>query len=277
VKNAIRLFAFALFVCIPASAQTQSPVRVNCGGPSYTDSRGQIWQADTGFSGGSAGSTSLPISATPDPALFQTFRFNPGSYSFNVINGSYQVNLYFAEDSPRAETIGGRVFNVSAQGTVALSSLDIFAVVGANTALIESIPATVSNGTLTLGFTAVSGMTPKIDAIEILPASQATIGPVLTLNFKYPTGTPVTGVLNYSVTSSLLSFSGSQALVNGVAQCVLFANPSALGISTQFQVSLSLADTSGNTLWQMTLSLNPAQVNFGTVQSSILNVVVQQM
>lgn len=276
MRKTILFLAFALATCVPASAQTPSPIRIKCGGSSYTDSKGQVWQADFGYGGGSAGSTKLPISATPDPALFQTFRINPGTYSFSVANGPYQVNLYFAEDNTRAETIGGRVFNVSAQGTVALTSLDIFAAVGANTALIESLPATVSNGMLTLGFTAISGQTPKVDAIEILPANQAIAGPVLTLNFKYPNGSPVAGVLNYSVTSSLLSFTGSQGLVNGVAQCELFANPSAMGISAQFQVNLSLADSSGNTLWQMTLSMNPAQVNFAAVQSSILNVIVQQ-
>jgi hypothetical protein len=153
--------------------------------------------------------------------------------------------------------------------------LDVFAVMGANTALIESIPATVTSGTLSIGFTAVSGLAPKVSAIEILPATQAIAGPVLTLNFKHANGTPVTGVLNYSVTSSLVSFQGGQALVNGTAQCELFANPSAMGISAQFQVNLSLVDTSGNTIWQMNFGMNPAQVNLGAVQSSILNVVVQ--
>jgi hypothetical protein len=185
------------------------------------------------------------------------------------------VNLYFAEDAPRAEVVGGRVFSISAQGTVELANLDVFAVVGANTALIESIPATVTNGTLSIGFTAVSGLAPKVSAIEILPATQAIAGPVLTLNFKHANGTPVTGVLSYSVTSSLVSFQGGQALVNGTAQCELFANPSAMGISAQFQVNLSLVDTSGNTIWQMNFGMNPAQVNLGAVQSSILNVVVQ--
>jgi len=58
---------------------------------------------------------------------------------------------------------------------------------------------------------------------------------------------------------------------------VLLSNPSALGISAQFQVTLSLKDTLGNVLWQMSLGMNPALVNLGTIQSSALNVVVQRI
>jgi len=39
---------------------------------------------------------------------------------------------------------------------------------------------------------------------------------------------------------------------------------------------LSLAGTAGNILWQMSVGLNPAQVNLGGVQTSSLNVVVQK-
>jgi len=58
---------------------------------------------------------------------------------------------------------------------------------------------------------------------------------------------------------------------------VIFANPSAMGISAQFQVNLSLTDTPGNVIWQFSIGLNPAQVNIGAVQSSVLDVVVQEI
>jgi hypothetical protein len=58
---------------------------------------------------------------------------------------------------------------------------------------------------------------------------------------------------------------------------VIFANPSAMGISAQFQVALSLTDTAGHVIWQLSIGMNPAQVNIGAVQSSALNVVVQKM
>lgn len=268
------LFVLALASALPVAAQTA--IRVNCGGSSYIDSKGHTWQADFGFSGGSAGSVTGAVAGTSDPLLYDDFRKNPTSYSFQVANGQYQLNLYFDEANAKAEKVSGRVFDVSAEGTVVFPDLDIFAAAGANAALIKSTNVSVTNGTLTIGFTRVAGLDPEISAIEILPASNSTTGPALTLNFRYPDGAAVSGTLNYTISSFLLSFQGSQALVNGAAQCQLFANPSSMGMSAQFQVTLSLADTAGNVLWQITLGMNPAEVNLGGVESSTLNVVVQK-
>ena len=260
--------------CIPQRALAQQPIRVNCGGASYTDSKGQVWQADTGFTGGTEETRASAVAGTSDPLLYVDYRWNPTGYSFAVPNGLYQVNLYFMEANPAAEVVGGRVFNVSLQGTAAFSNLDIFAAVGAGAALIKSSNVSVTGGNLTIGFASVSGLSPKISAIEILPLPAS---PALVLNFKYPDGTPVAGTINYSVSSSLLSFQGNAPLSNGTAQCVLFANPSEMGLSAQFQVNLNLTDTAGHTLWQMSVNMNPAQVNIGAVQSSALNVVVQKL
>ena len=274
MRKIFRLMVFSILGLLPGAALAQqTTVRVNCGGPSYTDSKGQVWQADTGFNGGTEETISGVVAGTSDPLLFEDYHWNPTSYSFQIPNGPYQVNLYFVEANPKTEIIGGRVFNVSLQGTVAFTNLDIFAEAGANTALIKTANATVTNGTLTIGFAHVSGLNPKVSAIEIVPGSAA---PTLTLNFKYPDGTPVTGNLNYAITSSLLNINGAAPLSNGQAQCVLFANPSALGISAQFTVDLSLTDTAGHQLWQINLGMNPSGVNLGAVQSSSLNVIVQK-
>jgi hypothetical protein len=165
------------------------------------------------------------------------------------------------------------VFNVKIQGKVVFQNLDIFAEAGANASLIKGADAIVTNGVLHLEFDNVIDNA-KVNAIEILPGAS---GPSLLLNFKYPDGTPVAGTLAYTVSSSLLSFHGSSPLNNGQAQCVIFSNPSAMGISAQFQVNLSLTDTAGHTIWQFSVGMNPAQVNIGSVQSSALNVVVQKM
>lgn len=279
MKSLVCVGVFSLLACLPAAAATSSvPLRVHCGGAQYTDTKGNIWQPDFGFKEGESLTNTGAISGTPDPALFTTYRWDPGTYSFQIPNGKYQVNLYFVEGTPSYEKIGARVFNVLVQGSEAFPSLDVFSEAGgANLALIKSTMATVSNGTLVLGFGYASGGEPDVSGIEILPANQAVSGPTLSLSFKYPDGTPVIGSLNYSVSSSLLSFKGSQALVNGFAEADLFANPSAMGISVQFTVTLSLTDTSGHTLWQMNLGMNPAQVNLAAVQTSALNVVVQKL
>jgi malectin (di-glucose binding ER protein) len=275
VRKIFGILTFLVVLCFPKEALAQLPIRVNCGGSSYTDSKKQHWQTDTSFSGGTAETIATSVSGTPDPLLYQDYRWNPTSYSFSVPTGQYQVNLYFTEASPKAESVGARVFNVSLQGATVFANLDIYAAAGANAALIKSANVNVTASTITIGFAHVSGLNPKISAIEILPLQAAS--PTLVLNFKYPDGTPVDGTLNYSISSSLLSFQGSAPLTNGQAQCVLFANPSALGISVQFTVNLNLTDSAGHQLWQLNLGMNPLQVNLAALQTSSLNVVVQKL
>ena len=281
MRKTLGIFAFLLALCFVKGVSAQQPIRVNCGGPSYTDSRGQVWQPDTGFYAGptSTYSTTSPVSGTADPKLFQTERYINGSapmiYSFPVANGTYHVNLLFAEMYAPLDVVGGRVFNVKIQGNLVFSNLDIFSAAGAHTALLKSADVLVQNGVLSIEFDSVV-QNAKVDGIEILPVISGPSGPPLSLNFNYPDGTPVVGTLAYAVSSSLLSFQGSAVLNNGQAQCVIFANPSALGISAQFTVNLSLTDTAGHSLWQLTVAMDPSQVNLGAVQSSVLTVVVQK-
>jgi Malectin domain len=278
MRKILGILIFLGALCCPKGALGQAPIRVNCGGPSYTDSRGQVWAADYGYNEGTASTITSPITGTSDPALYQDGRYNgnagvPMTYSFPVANGAYHVNLYFTETVKSLQFAGARVFTVKMQGNTVFDHLDIFAEAGANAALVKGADVTVSNGKLVVEFDSIV-QNPKVFGIEILPG---TSGPYLTLNFKYPDGTPVAGTLAYAISSSLLNFKGSNTLLNGSAQCVLLTNPSALGISTQFQANLSLTDSAGHVLWQMTLGLNPSQVNLGGVQSSTLNVVVQKM
>jgi len=278
VRKIFCVLAFIVTFTFPKVVLAQQPIRVNCGGAAYTDSKGQVWQADYDFSGGMLNPRSATIAGTADPTLYQTGRRNDSTvptmkYNFPVNNGIYHVNLYFAETYSLAFKPAARVFNVKIQGNVLFQNLDIFAEAGADAALVKGVDATVTNGILNIEFDNVVDNA-KINAIEILPGVS---GPSLVLNFKYPDGTPVAGTLAYTVSSSLVSFQGTSPLNNGQAQCVIFANPSAMGISAQFQVALSLADTAGHVIWQFSIGMNPAQVNIGAVQSSALNVVVQKM
>lgn len=67
MKKLLGVVAGFLLACLPPAAQTQQPVRVNCGGPSYTDTNGQVWQADTGYNTGVT-STNTVVSR-PGPAV----------------------------------------------------------------------------------------------------------------------------------------------------------------------------------------------------------------
>jgi len=265
----------------PAYGQTQKPIRVNCGGSAYTDSKGQVWQADTGYDSGWAGTpVTATIAGTADQKLFQTAHYAQtyGSslkYSFPVVPGSYHVNLYFSETYPYTQKIGGRVFNVKLQGVTTFQNLDVFAAVGANAALVKGADIIATDGAVTIELDSITQVA-DIDAIEI---TQSVGVPQLNLNFVYPDGTPVAGLLNYSITSTSTggtSLSGNQPLNSGHVTCLLISSPQLLGLVGAINVNLSLTDTAGHSLWQITLSLNPASANFTAVQSSTLQVVVQK-
>jgi malectin (di-glucose binding ER protein) len=276
VKKFFLVLTGMLLASIPAVAQTQAQIRVNCGGARYTDTNGQSWQADTGFNTGTASSNTMTTSGTSDPTLYRSNRYNTSStpliYSFPVLNGSYRVNLLFAENSPQQQAAGARIFNVKLNSTRVLMNFDIFAAAGANTALVESFNATVTSGMLAIEFDRLV-QNPKINAIEILPIAGQ---PLLTLKFSYPDGTPVSGSLNYAMSTSLLSIGGSLQLVNGQATCVLVSSPDLLGLVGQTQVALNLTDPTGNMVWQVALGLNPANADLTAMQNSTLNVVLSK-
>jgi hypothetical protein len=280
VRKVLALIVFALATCGMAHAQT-SAIRVKCGGSGLTDSKGQAWSADKDFNSGLVSPVSGAVAGTTDAALFQDGRMpgdtGPLVYTFPVANGSYHANLYFAELYSYDEFVGGRVFNVKVEGTTVLQNFDIFKTVGANTALIKGVDFAVTNGQATIELDNIPGHDRgKIAAIEITSNAATTTNPSLTLDFKYPDGTPVQGTLNYAVSSGTVKLSGAVPLQNGQATCMLFSSPSALGLTGQFNVTLSLTDTASHTLWQITLTMDPTNVSLGAVESSTLNVTVQK-
>ena len=277
MRKILGILTFLMVLSFPVGIQAQQPIRVKCGGPGYTDSKGQAWQADWGYNTGNSYTDSTSVSGTPDPALYQTGRSNgstsPLIYTFPVSNGNYHVNLYLAETTNKTFKVGARVFNVSMQGAVVFPNLDVFASAGADAALVEATDVVVSNNAVNIQFDNIVASA-HINAIEILAVSNT--APTLSLNFVYPNGTAVSGTLSYTITSSLLSFRGSVPLVNGQAQSTLITSPAALGLNVEFQANLSLKDIAGNILWQFSLGMNPSQINLGAVQSSVLTVVVQK-
>ena len=276
VKKFFGLVAGWVLACLPAAAQTQQPIRVNCGGSSYTDSNGQIWQADYGFNGGIASTNTSTTAGTSDPTLYRSNRYSqnatPLIYNFPVANGAYRVNLLFAENSQPQQAVGARVFNVQINNSLLLRNFHIFATVGANTAVVESFNTTVTNGQMIIEFDKLV-QNPKINAIEILPLTNS---PMLTLKFAYPDGTPVNGTLNYAMSTSLLSVGGKLPLVNGQATCIMVSSPAVLGLVGQTQVALNLTDSTGNMVWQLSMGVNPADANLSSVQNSTLNVVLNK-
>ena len=166
------------FTPTPSSTFTPAPVvtstwRVNSGGPAYADTTGNLWSADTNYVGGTAATQGTTIAGTSNPTLYDTQRYGTSfSYVFNVPAGDYQITLLFAETYSGDFAAGDRVFNVLANGATVLANLDIYALVGANTALNEVLNNVApSGGKITLQFV---GTTSKdgnavVEAIQIIP------------------------------------------------------------------------------------------------------------
>jgi len=145
-----------------------TPIRVNPGGASYVDPQGQTWSADTGFTGGNTWSTAGNIAGTTAGGLYQTCRWGAFGYGFNVPNGSYTVNLKFAEISLGGA--GQRLFNVAINGSAVLTNFDVYAAAGGMTAIDKSFPVTVTNGQISIQFTTGSANWPLVNGIEIVSA-----------------------------------------------------------------------------------------------------------
>ncbi|HEV8244178.1 MAG TPA: malectin domain-containing carbohydrate-binding protein, partial [Polyangiaceae bacterium] len=116
-------------------------LQINSGGGAVSP-----FAADQSFSGGNTYGTGSAIStvgvtdAAP-AAVYQSERFGNFSYTVGGLtpNAAYTVRLHFAEIYWNA--VGQRRFNVSINGTQVLTNFDIFAIAGANKAVVRDFAA----------------------------------------------------------------------------------------------------------------------------------------
>lgn len=172
----------ASFILIACIAYAQSPVRINCAGPAYTDPTAIAWQADEGYSGSTATfAVTHAITGTATPAIYQKERYglSPSfTYTIPFPNGAATVTLHESENwFVAAGSTGLRTFNVAINGTPMVNNWDIYADVGAYAAETKTFPVTVTDGTVGIVFTSGANNA-KIDAIEIVPSvTPPNIGP----------------------------------------------------------------------------------------------------
>src|SRR5262245_42532077 len=64
-------------ISLPLMIQLYAPLRIDsAASAAYTDTSGNLWQADTGFIGGIAGNHgNISIANTSDPRIYQTERY----------------------------------------------------------------------------------------------------------------------------------------------------------------------------------------------------------
>ena len=145
--------------------------KINCGGGALAGD----WLADSGYSGGTAKSTTTAIgNATNAPqAVYQTRRYAPTlTYSFPAVpDGTYTIRLHFAELYYSA--FGRRIFNVSIEGQTRLTNFDIYQEAGGkNRAVVRTFEnVTVSGGLQIQGVASADGA--QFNGIEILSSAGA--------------------------------------------------------------------------------------------------------
>ncbi len=150
----------------------------------FLDSGFQMWAADYGFTGGVEVLIGDSVAGTADPDLYKSYRAGLAfQYALGVPNGQYEVTLHFADFTASAAL--ERVMDISAEGALVLDDLDIFALVGQDTAHQETFIATVADGVLDLDFTAVAAAC-IVSAIEArLQFAELEITPTLAHDFGF--------------------------------------------------------------------------------------------
>lgn len=157
-------------VTVSNTVTTFSPIRVNSGGPAYTDPEGLRWAADYGFNSGTAYQTTSPIANTTADPMYQSQRQSattPLTYTFTVPNGNYNIYFKFAELASTVTGAGQRLFNVDVNGSRVLSNFDVYAAGGGRyVAVRRTIPVSVAGGRIQITLTPVRSSA-IVNAIEI--------------------------------------------------------------------------------------------------------------
>ena len=156
---------FAASSPTPTPTPTGFALRIDCGSnTSYTDTFGNVWSADIHRTAGT-GFTSESSVNSPNSIIYQSETYD-FEYQIPLTNGSYTVNLHFAEVDSNAQN---RRFSVLFNSQIVLPNYCIFEDVGFGIPIVKSLPVTTTNGTLVIG--AINHYDPKrakICAIEIL-------------------------------------------------------------------------------------------------------------
>jgi hypothetical protein len=181
VSGKLSVFGAVAVVLLAATVSNAAvdTVRVNCGGSAYTAANGTQWAADSGFTGGQIYSEpGTTIANTADQTLHQYERWDSQdfAYNFNLIPGSYIVNLYEASLYANVCNAGGRVFDVTINGTKVLTNYDMYNEVnGCLIAHVKSFVVATTDGRINITFNVGAAENPKINAIEIVPGTVISI------------------------------------------------------------------------------------------------------
>lgn len=144
----------------------------DCGGAGNATTNTVLYERDQGYTvihgGGHVGGDPATAAGTPNGPegyVMRTERYGMSEYRFDLPNGSYTVQLDFAETwfggDGGSGGAGSRVFDVEIEGVKVLDDLDIFAVAGAYNTVSYSFGTVVTDRQLNIAFTA------SVDSAEV--------------------------------------------------------------------------------------------------------------
>jgi hypothetical protein len=146
-------------------------VRIKAGAfTPFTDSSGNVWLPDQGFTGGDTISrdATTKIANTKDPQLYLSERYAMSGFTWDLPNGKYIARLHFAETFEGIAGPGDRMFSFNVQGRE-FKDFDLWVKAGGPyRAYIETVPVEVTDGKFRITFTS-QVENPEINGIEIIP------------------------------------------------------------------------------------------------------------
>lgn len=156
------LVLFSMGVCLHSATVR----RIACGSPGGADPQGNVWSADSGFTGGSVWGPANQPALSMQPIPYRAMRYaNPVTYNFALAAGNYQIILKFNEPS-----LTNRKFNVLINDVVVVSGLNVYEKAGMLHPYDMMLTAT-STGALKISF---SGPDAIISGIQIDDAGGTT-------------------------------------------------------------------------------------------------------
>lgn len=154
----------AVAVAEPTGTAEADAVRIDAGGLSSSGA----WSYDVNVSGGWSGHeipqrpADLSRVTDPGPAqVYPSYRHGDSTYTFSYLNPAqpYRLRLHFNEPA-HGVRVGGRLFDISVNGSVKRARYDILAATGGahDTAVIEELTVrSDAAGTLRVGFRGIRG------------------------------------------------------------------------------------------------------------------------
>ncbi|MBC8122364.1 MAG: hypothetical protein H7Y22_11060, partial [Gemmatimonadaceae bacterium] len=170
----------AVLLTIPAGSidsTTTSATRIETGNSSsFTDPSGNLWLADQYADAGTVRTKSITTTGSYPDQLFETYRYGQTfTYRVPVSNGTYKVNLYFAEpyfgsaSSPsdgQTSCTNKRVFDVVINGKMAADNVDVCKLTGgADRQLRLSYTTNETSSSLSIKFDSSSAVGGKNNAV----------------------------------------------------------------------------------------------------------------